>query len=198
VRNVVRGMGYNLGMDEDCAKMPGKKRLWIILGAVALMLVVGGAGCKCILFISKNPAFHEKVKVLHVMNGNTFFAEGKDKYFICRFEQIAVPKIGEFGFDQSKAFLKNIVSNKRILIYRPFDDSDSYDQEGLFQLWDCFALPLEGEVGPYSNSYKYNVAYIMVKNGWANYLEPPGDAARVDFLAAQENAKLNGLGIWKK
>ncbi len=160
----------------------------ITLGALIAMLLAGGsvAGYK-IVRDTKADAFENSVhQVVYVADGDTVDVENKVRI---RLLGINAPERGDCHYAESRDYLKTLLGDAHVRIEKDITGADRYGRL-LRYMYIVADTPSEDDVF---------VNEALVRQGHAKVLAVAPDNRYRDLLAsAQEDAKLNGRGLWSE
>lgn len=147
------------------------------------------------LGVSTKPNPIQNVKVIRVVDGDTFEIEGKIKV---RYIGINTPEIyhdttgkktGEQCF-ANEAYLENkkLIEGKTVNLIKDVSDKDKYGRLLRYVYLDS---PVGSSTGNFINEY-------LIKNGYAKIMTIKPDTKYSKIFSDDEKfAKINNLGIWK-
>jgi len=150
--------------------MKSTKQLTIILIILITILI------SCGIIFSKNK---ETAKVFEVIDGDTIRLTNEKTV---RLIGINAPEKGQYYFEESKSKLKELVEERKITLEKDVDEKDSF-----------------GRLLRYVFIGDKFVNLKLVEEGYAYVLTISPDTKYSDkFIEAENKAKLQEIGIWKK
>ena len=158
----------------------------ITLGSIIAILLAGGVfGGYRVIQDREADVFEDSVhEVVHVVDGDTIDIENEVRI---RLLGIDAPERGECFYNESKAYMKELLKNEHIRIEKDISGADRYDRL-LRYVYVPSDSPEEDDI--FANEE-------MVRYGYAKtYGESPDNRYRDLLASAQEEAKEKGRGLW--
>ena len=155
------------------------KRIFELLLIVLILLIQLYNGESVENKQSEDIATAQKDVVVHIVDGDTFdIASGKRVRLI----GIDTPERGEYFYKEAKERLRELVENKEVILKKDISETDRYGRllrhVYLDDVW---------------------INKLMIEEGYARFVTYPPDVNHVEvFKKAQEKAREDGVGLWKK